>query len=148
MRCAVCSRQAKGLGYFNPRLRRSDPRRYNDRWVFCSMRCQNAFSRLMERMTPFQEDAVIDPSDMEIAAMRSALGPLGEYVASIGMDRPLADYGKDEVLRLVEVVVDAYQAHMLAEHERMVERDRTFFEQLASRKATASTGGDHHRIPF
>ncbi len=71
-----------------------------------------------------------------------------EYVASIGMDRPLADYGKDEVLRLVEVVVDAYQAHMLAEHERMVERDRTFFEQLASRKATASTGGDHHRIPF
>jgi hypothetical protein len=112
------------------------------------MRCQNAFSRLMERLTPFQEDAVIDPSDMEIAAMRSALGPLGEYVASIGMDRPLADYGKDEVLRLVEVVVDAYQAHMLAEHERMVERDRTFFEQLASRKATASTGGDHHRIPF
>ena len=92
--------------------------------------------------------AVIDPSDMEIAAMRSALGPLGEYVASIGMDRPLADYGKDEVLRLVEVVVDAYQAHMLAEHERMVERDRTFFEQLASRKATAGTGGDHHRIPF
>src|SRR3546814_11121451 len=74
--CAVCSRQAKGLGYFNPRLRRSDPRRYNDRWVFCSMRCQNAFSRLMERLTPFQEDAVIDPSDMEIAAMQSALAPL------------------------------------------------------------------------
>ena len=135
MRCAVCARQAKGLGYFNPRLRRSDPRRYNDRWVFCSMPCQNAFSRLMERLTQFQEDAVIDPSDMELAAMQSALGPL-------------ADYGKDEVLRLVEVVVDAYQAHMLAEHERMVERDRTFFEQLASRKATASTGGDHHRIPF
>lgn len=147
-KCAVYARQAKGLGYFNPRLRRSDPRRYNDRWVFCSMRCQKAFSRLMERLTPFQEDAVIDPSDMEIAAMQSALAPLGEYVASIGMDRPLADYGKDEVLHLVEVVVDAYQAHMLAEHERMVERDRTFFEQLASRKATASTGGDHHRIPF
>ena len=148
MKCVVCSRQAKGLGYFNARLPRSDTRRYSDRWVFCSMRCQNAFSRLMERLTQFQEDAVIDPSDMELAAMRAALAPLGEYVASIGMDRPLADYGKDEVLRLVEVVVDAYQAHMLAEHERMVERDRTFFEQLASRKATASTGGDHHRIPF
>ena len=133
---------------FNPRLPRSDPRRYSDRWVFCSMRCQNAFSKLMARLNQFQEDAVIDPSDMELAAMRSALAPLGEYVASIGMNRPLADYGKDEVLRLVEVVVDAYQAHMLAEHERMVERDRTFFEQLASRKATASTGGDHHRIPF
>ena len=80
--------------------------------------------------------------------MRAALAPLGEYVASIGMDRPLADYGKDEVLRLVEVVVDAYQAHMLAEHERMVERDRTFFEQLASRQATAGADGGHHRIPF
>ena len=147
-KCAVCARQAKGLGYFNPRLPRSDPRRYSDRWVFCSMRCQNAFSKLMARLTQFQEDAVIDPSDMEIAAMRSALGPLGEYVASIGMDRPLADYGKDEVLRLVEVVVDAYQAHMLAEHERMAERDRAFFEQRASRQASAATGGDHHRIPF
>ncbi len=148
MKCAVCSRQARGLGYFNPRLPRSDSRRYSDRWVFCSMPCQSAFSKVMARLTQFQEDAVIDPSDMELAAMRSALVPLGEYVTSIGMDRPLANYGKDEVLRLVEVVVDAYQAHMLAEHERMVERDRTFFEQLASRKATAGTGGDHHRIPF
>ncbi len=148
MKCAVCSRQANGLGYFNLRMRRSDPRRYSDHWVFCSMRCQSAFSNPMNRLTQFQEDAVIDPSDMELAAMRSTLAPLGEYVASIGMDRPLADYGKDEVLRLVEVVVDAYQAHMLAEHERMVERDRAFFEQIASRKAVASTGGNHHRIPF
>jgi Family of unknown function (DUF6511) len=85
---------------------------------------------------------------MEIAAIRSALAPLGEYVASIGMDRPLADYGKDEVLRLVEVVIDAYQAHMLAEHERMAARDRTFFEQRASRKASALAGGDNLRIPF
>ena len=79
------------------------------------MLCQNALSMLMARLTQFQEDAVVDPSDMEIAAMRSALGPLGEYVASIDMDHPLADYSKDKVLRLVEVVVGAYQAHRLAE---------------------------------
>ena len=30
---------------------------------------------------------------------------------------------------LVEVVVDAYQAHMLDEHERMAAKERAFFEQ-------------------
>ena len=68
MKCAVCSRKAKGFGYFNPRLPVSDPRRYSDRWVFCSMRCMNAFSKVMERLTSVQEDAVIDPSDLELAA--------------------------------------------------------------------------------
>lgn len=72
MKCAVCSRKAKGFGYFNPRLPRSDPRRYSNRWVFCSMRCQNAFSRLMEKTGGH----MIDPSDMELAAMASCLAPL------------------------------------------------------------------------
>lgn len=144
MRCAVCSRQARGFGYFNNRFPRSDPRRYNDRWVFCSMRCLTVFAGVMERLTAVREDAVIDPSDLEIAAMRAALVPLGEYVAGIGMERPLADYRKEEVLRLIEVVVDAYQAYMLAEHERMAARDRAFFEQRAARAPAAPT----HGIPF
>ena len=49
----------------------------------------------------------------------AALGPLGEYVASIGMDRPLADYSREEVLTLIEVVVTAFQDHLIqAETER------------------------------
>lgn len=140
MKCAVCSRTAKGFGYFNPRLPRSDPRRYSDRWVFCSMRCQNAFSRLMEK----SGGHMIDPGDMELAAMAACLAPLGEYVASIGMQRPLADYRKEEVLTLIEVVVTAYQEHMLAEHERMTEKERAFFEErLARQSQRASTG-----VPF
>ena len=147
MTCAVCSREARGFGYFNSALHRTDPRRYSDRWVFCSMRCMEAFSRVMERLTGLQEGAVLDPSDLEIAAMRAALAPLGDYVASIGMDRPLADYAKAEVLRLVEVVVDAYQAHMLQEHERLAEQERAF---LAQRLATQSlpASGATTRIPF
>lgn len=140
MKCAVCSRKAKGFGYFNPRLPRSDPRRYSDRWVFCSMRCQNAFSRLMEETGGH----MIDPSDMELAAMASCLAPLGEYVGAIGMQRPLADYSKDEVLMLIDVVVTAYQEHMLVEHERMAEKDRAFLEErLARQGKSASTG-----VPF
>ncbi len=75
---------------------------------------------------------MIDPTEMELAAIRSALAPLGDYVASIGMERPLADYGKAEVLRLVEVVVDAYQAHMLLEHERLAAKERAYFETRLS----------------
>ena len=149
MKCAVCSREARGFGYFNAALRRSDPRRYSDRWVFCSMRCMNAFSKVMERLTSVREDAVIDPSNLELAAMRAALAPLGDYVSTIGMDRPLADYRKEEVLRLVEVVVDAYQAHMLNEHERMAAKERAFFEQrLAAQPKPLPASGSNTRIPF
>jgi hypothetical protein len=136
LKCAICSREARGFGLFNPRLKRSDPRRYADRWQFCSMRCQHAFARLIERT----EGQMIDPTEMELAAMRAALAPLGDYVASIGMARPLADYGKAEVLRLVEVVVDAYQAHMLLEHERAAAQERAYFEGKLSSQP-ASSGG-------
>ena len=53
-----------------------------------------------------------DATDLEKAAMTSALAPMGEYVGSIGMQRPLADYKKEEVLTLIEVVITAYQNHM------------------------------------
>ena len=55
---------------------------------------------------------MVDATDLEKAAMAAALRPLGEYVGSIGMSRPLADYSKEEVLTLVEVVITAYQEHM------------------------------------
>ncbi|MBF0182118.1 MAG: hypothetical protein HQM03_19040 [Magnetococcales bacterium] len=50
-----------------------------------------------------------DATDLEKAAMAAALRPLGEYVASIGMQRPLADYTREEVLTLIEVVISAFQ---------------------------------------
>ena len=53
-----------------------------------------------------------DPTDLEKAAFTAALRPLGEYVGSIGMQRPLADYSREEVLTLIEVVITAYQNHM------------------------------------
>lgn len=84
---------------------------------------------------------MIDPSDLELAAMASCLAPLGEYVGAIGMQRPLSDYRKDEVLMLIDVVVTAYQEHMLAWHERMAEKDRAFLEERLVRPGkSASTG--------
>ena len=87
---------------------------------------------------------MIDPSDMELAAMAACLAPLGEYVSSIGMQRPLADYSKDEVLTLIDVVVTAYQEHMLVEHERMAEKERAFLEQRLVRQGKTASKG----VPF
>ena len=137
MKCAVCHRTARGFGWFNPRVPRSDPSRYNDKWVFCSRRCQEAFSKLMNKT----EGRMIDPSDMEIAAMQSCLAPLGEYVGSIGMQRPLADYSRQEVLMLIDVVVTAYQDRMLQEHERMAAQDRKLLEQRMANQAAGRQQG-------
>lgn len=140
MRCAICSRKAKGYGWFNPRLKPSDPNRYSDKWVFCSRRCQDAFCLLMTKT----EARMIDPSDMELAAMRACLSPLGEYVGSIGMERPLADYTREEVLTLIDVVVTAYQDQMIEEHERMAAKDRAFLEERLARQGQTSPKG----VPF
>lgn len=140
MRCAICSRKAKGYGWFNPRLKPSDPNRYSDKWVFCSRRCQDAFCLFMTKT----EARMIDPSDMELAAMRACLSPLGEYVGSIGMERPLVDYTREEVLTLIDVVVTAYQDQMIEEHERMAAKDRAFLEERLARQGQTSPKG----VPF
>ena len=54
------------------------------------------------------DGVVIDPTHNEKAAMEAVLPSLGEYVASIGMDRSLASYTREEVLQLVDVVLTAY----------------------------------------
>ena len=140
MRCAICYRKAKGYGWFNPRLKPSDPNRYSNKWVFCSRRCQDAFCLLMTKT----EARMIDPSDMELAAMRACLSPLGEYVGSIGMERPLADYTREEVLTLIDVVVTAYQDQMIEEHDRMAAKDRAFLEERLARQGQTSPKG----VPF
>ena len=68
--------------------------------------------RAVPRNMLLEAKNMVDATDLEKAAMTAALRPLGEYVGAIGMQRPLADYSKDEVLTLVEVVITAYQEHM------------------------------------
>lgn len=56
---------------------------------------------------------MIDPTDLDKKAMAAALKPLGEYVASIGMHRPLSEYTREEVLVMIDVVVTAFEDHKL-----------------------------------
>lgn len=129
MTCAVCYRQARGFGAFHPRLKRDDPNRHPARWVFCSQRCQRAFTTILDKT----EGQMVDPTDLEREALQSCLAPLGDYVASIGMERPLADYRRTEVLALVEVVVTAFQDFMIDAHERLATRDQAYFEAQLQR---------------
>ncbi|WP_298219963.1 DUF6511 domain-containing protein [Halothiobacillus sp.] len=84
---------------------------------------------------------MLDPSEMEITAMGCCLSPLGEFVGAIGMDRPLADYSREEVMTLIDVVVTAYQQHMTAEHERMAAWDRAFLQERLAQKNPPSSMG-------
>lgn len=51
---------------------------------------------------------MIDPTRNELAAMEAVLPRLGDYVAAIGVERPLSAYTRDEVLQLVDVVLTTY----------------------------------------
>jgi len=100
MLCAICGREGRGFCWVSPP--RTGTRRQFKR--FCSMRCQDIHARRAKA----GGGVVIDPTHNEKAAMEAVLPRLGEYVASIGMDRPLADYSREEILQLVDVVLTAY----------------------------------------
>lgn len=51
-------------------------------------------------------------SKTETEAVGMSLGPVGEYVALVGMDKPLKDYTKDEALRLVAVAYMAVRGNI------------------------------------
>lgn len=100
--CSICKREARGFGFIPPPLRASDPRNRKMMKRFCSRRCQEIFSKI------HKENNMIDLTKNEKEAIESALKPVGEYVAEIGMDRPLSSYSREEVLCLIEVAVTAY----------------------------------------
>ena len=78
MKCWVCKRQARGYGHTDGRYKSGDPQRYPVDWVFCSRRCQDAFhalygnwQRAKDGHAKLREVAMIDASDIELAAMRA-----------------------------------------------------------------------------
>ena len=87
---------------------------------------------------------MIDATETERAAMAAALRPLGDYVAQLGLQRPLADYTRDDILTLVEIVIDAYQDHLVEAAEREAIRDTERLQRLEQRQSSTLTRG----VPF
>ncbi|WP_062196796.1 DUF6511 domain-containing protein [Caldimonas taiwanensis] len=124
MKCWVCKRQARGYGHLDSRHPVGDARRYPIDWVFCSRRCQQAFHALYGHWLRVQEGridktevAMIDPSDVELAAMRKCLKAFGEAAESIGFDKPLGAYSEAEALQVIDAIVTGYTEAMVAHHE-------------------------------
>lgn len=83
---------------------------------------------------------MIDATATERSAMAAALRPLGDFVTEFGLARPLADYSREDILTLIEIVIDAYQAYLLEAHERQAERDEAYLEHLTSRRRNPQGG--------
>ncbi len=60
---------------------------------------------------------MIDPSDVELAAMRHCLKAFGEAAGEIGFTKPLGDYSEAEALRVIESIVTCWSDAMVAHHE-------------------------------
>lgn len=124
MKCWVCTRQSRGFGHTDLRYGIGDPRRYPRNWVFCSSRCQNVFhmryghwQSVLERGVDIREVTMIDPSDVERAAMRQCLKPFGEVVFTIGFTKPLGAYSEAEALAVIEAIVTRWTEAMLTHHD-------------------------------
>ena len=124
MKCWVCKRQARGYGHSDLRHPVGDARRYPIDWVFCSRRCQQVFHalygqwlRVQEGRTPKTEVAMIDPSDVELAAMKKCLKAFGEVAGEIGFAKPLGEYSEAEALQVIDAIVTCYTEAMVEHHE-------------------------------
>jgi hypothetical protein len=100
--CSICKRQAQGFKWIEPPFYASDTRNRKMVRHFCSVRCQQTFNKL------FKKNNMIDLTVIEKEAIESALKPVGEYVTEIGINKPLAEYSREEVLCLIEVALSAY----------------------------------------
>ena len=87
---------------------------------------------------------MIDATETERAAMAASLHPLGEFVAQVGLEKPLAEYTREQILTLVEVVVDAYHDHLAEAAEREAVREAERLQRLDPRSRSPLTGG----VPF
>ena len=101
--CAVCRRPPRGFGWFDV----SGLRPPRPPVSFCSMACQDFWTRLAKRST-----AVIDLSDPERAAIRAAMKPVAELMEEIGWTTRLAALTEEQVLALIEVAVGGFQDAM------------------------------------
>jgi len=120
MKCWVCKRQARGMGFMDGRHPAADPRRYPMDWVFCSRRCQNAFAALYgdwKSQNRCKGDPLMSTTDIERNARRACLKAFGATAERIGFDKPLGAYSESEALAVINAIVTRYSEAMIEHHE-------------------------------
>ena len=104
--CGICRQPTCGFGWSDlGRSKRPRP----PVW-FCSMACQGLWARLArERL------GMVDLTELEKAAIRTAMKPVAEIMEEIGWDKRLADLSEAQVLTLIAVAIDGFQTAMRAQ---------------------------------
>ena len=103
--CGVCRRPTRGFGWFN----RHAPKEKRQSVWFCCMSCQGFWSRLAKVRL-----GMVDLTEQEQAAMRTAMKLVAESMEEIGWDTRLIDLSEAQVLTLIEVAVGGFQDAMFA----------------------------------
>ena len=103
--CAVCRRPPCGFGWFDT-SGLSPPR---PPVKFCAMACQRFWTRRARRSV-----AVIDLTEHEQAAIRTAMKPVADLMEEIGWSTRLSELTEAHVLALIEVAVGGFQDAMHA----------------------------------
>ena len=96
--CPVCSSPASGFCFGHDEV---------NLVFFCSMECQKEW-----REQSNDGDDMDYFKKKEQVAMEKTIKDLGELVGYMGMDRPMSDYSREEILDLIDRVVRSFQKHM------------------------------------
>lgn len=59
---------------------------------------------------------MIDPSEVEVAAMKQCLKSFGAAAGTIGFEKPLGSYTEEEALQVIDAIVTSYTEAMLEHH--------------------------------
>ena len=103
-RCFICHRPPRGFGWLDPDRKQATEQRRASYKRFCSKLCQDIHYQLQRK------GVAMSRTDLEQRAAESVLGPLADYVVSVGMGKGLGDYTKTEITGLVDAVLNAYHA--------------------------------------
>lgn len=100
--CAVCRMPSRGFGY----RANIAPKNYPVTW-FCSKNHTDTWINTLKQEGGY----TVNQTQDETSARKAALMAMGQQVASIGMQKPLAEYTAEEAKSLVEAVLAGYQGY-------------------------------------
>ena len=116
--CAVCRREARHHGWFDPAYPALHPQRDASRRKLCSRLCQDICHG---------RRGMIDPTPNEKAALANAAQMGGEYLDSLGRT-DLATLSTDQWECFIEAVVTGFCDHL----RELAARDRTRLDAMTA----------------
>ncbi len=108
--CALCGREAKGLGYVH-HLRFGKYPHHR----FCSVNCSKPGSSLARKA-----NGMIDKTAMEARAVRDTRRALAQVLTELGLIEPFRGRSAAEIDHIIESCIDGFRASMRRQAEEGV----------------------------